>query len=64
MNLKQLGILIKDERIKRGWSQSELADIAGMTYQTIIRLEKGRHTTSESLFAVLGALKLKVTIDL
>ena len=63
MNLRELGALIKDERIKRGWSQSELAEIAGMTYQTIIRLEKGRHTTSESLFAVLGALKLKMTIE-
>ena len=63
MNLKELGALIKDERIKRGWSQSELADIAGMTYQTIIRLEKGRHTNSESLFAVLGALKLKITVE-
>ena len=64
MSLKELGALIKDERIKRGWSQSELADIAGMTYQTIIRIEKGRHTTLESLFAVLDALKLRVTIDL
>ena len=63
MNLRELGALIKDERIKRGWSQAELAAIAGMTYQTINRLEKGRHTTSDTLFAVLRALKFKVTID-
>ncbi len=44
---------VSSERLKRGFTQEELADKVGVTRQTIIAIEKGNYTPS-----VLLALKL------
>jgi len=41
MNFKDLGILVKGEREKRGWDQADLAKRMGVTQQTVSRWEKG-----------------------
>jgi transcriptional regulator with XRE-family HTH domain len=43
---KQVGELIRDERLKRGRSQEELAKYLDLTRMSVINLEKGRHRPS------------------
>lgn len=37
---------IAEFRRKQGWTQEDLADLAGVTRQTIISLENGRYNAS------------------
>ncbi len=43
-------------RRERGWTQEELAGLAGVTRQTIISLENGRYNASLLLAHKLAAL--------
>ncbi|MBB4736438.1 helix-turn-helix transcriptional regulator [Micrococcus cohnii] len=40
---------LPDERARLGWSQQRLADELGVSRQTIISIEKGRHDPSLTL---------------
>ena len=46
--------LVRTFRIKRGWSQAQLAEKSGVTRQTINSLEKGRSVPSLRLALRLG----------
>jgi len=37
---------VRDLRLKRGWSQAELAERLGVSRQTVIAIEKGRYDPS------------------
>ncbi len=47
-----LGRMIRDERKKKGWTQTELADKAGLLQKDISRIEN--HTAKVNLFVLLG----------
>ena len=47
---------IPDERARLGWSQQRLADELGVSRQTVISLEKGRHDPSLALAFRLAAV--------
>jgi transcriptional regulator with XRE-family HTH domain len=60
-----LGALIREERLKRGWSQEELADRAGLDQHDVSRVETGKSknpqestvlSLSEALDIPLGIL--------
>jgi transcriptional regulator with XRE-family HTH domain len=51
---------IKELRLKRVWSQEQLADIAGINVRTIQRIEHGDVASFESLKAVANALGVDV----
>jgi transcriptional regulator with XRE-family HTH domain len=42
-------MLIQKLRLKRGWSQQQLADASGLSVRTIQRLERGQPASAESL---------------
>jgi transcriptional regulator with XRE-family HTH domain len=48
-------MLIQKLRLQRGWSQEQLAELAGLSPRTIQRLERGQPASPESLKA-LGAV--------
>jgi transcriptional regulator with XRE-family HTH domain len=54
--LRLVGGRIRDARTLRRWPQGELAQRAGLSRDTIFRLEAGRPVTTEALFAVFDAL--------
>lgn len=45
---------VQQMRLERGWSQQQLADIAGLNVRTIQRIERGQSASLES-FKALGA---------
>ncbi len=56
-NLGSVGEGVKNRRLKIGVSQRELARNAGVSYRTIIRLEKGGNIREKMLQKILEALK-------
>lgn len=54
------GILLRQERIKRGYSQEELGASVGITFQQIQKYEKGINRISlPTLFAMCKFLQIK-----
>lgn len=49
---------LRSERLRRGWSQDQLAAISGVSVRTIQRLERGRAATPTSLAALAIAMTL------
>ena len=50
-------------REKRGWTQQELAERAGVRYETINRIENGKHAEPRVYVAVALAKALGTTVD-
>jgi len=57
MSPKTFGKRLKRERMRKGWSQAELAAKLGVTREYVARLESGRHdpplSTVERLAKIL-----------
>jgi HTH-type transcriptional regulator / antitoxin HipB len=62
-NPKQLGNLIRTARKRKGWSQHELADRAGLRQENISIIENGYSSTKlHNLLAILAALGLELHV--
>lgn len=62
MYLAELGQHVREQRMARGWTQSELARLAGLTRETVNRLESGR--CADLGVAKLGSLLALVGLEL
>lgn len=64
MNFEKIAKLIKEERKKRKLTQTELARKAGITRQTLSRMESGRIPLVSliSFFKVLDYLELELEV--
>jgi transcriptional regulator with XRE-family HTH domain len=59
----RLGKQIRERRMNRGLTQANLAELAGLTRQKVIAVEKGTLSVSMSAYArVLGALDCEFTV--
>ena len=59
----QIGSLIRRARKKRGWSQSQLGEHAGLRQETISLIETGNPATRlETILVVLASLDLEFRI--
>jgi len=54
---------VAEEREKLGWTQQELASRAGTSYQTIWRIENGKHKEPGIYVARKIARALRVSMD-
>lgn len=60
---KQIGTIIQRARKKRGWTQTQLAEHAGLRQATISVIERGATPAKlDSILAVLAALDLEFRI--
>ena len=60
---RQLGNVVRRARKKRGSSQAQLGEAAGLRQETISLIETGNPATKlETILAVLAALDLEVRI--
>lgn len=62
MKEKEIGEFIKKKRLELGLSQSMVGDKAGVTYQTVINIEKGCKPSLQSILNTLDVLGLKLMI--
>ncbi|MGQ8705739.1 helix-turn-helix domain-containing protein [Serratia sp. TSA_198.1] len=51
---------IRQLRLEKGWSQEQLATIAGLSTRTVQRIENGEQGSLETLTAIAAALGLQV----
>ena len=51
-------MLIQKLRLKRGWSQQQLADASGLSVRTIQRLERGQPASAESLKCLAAVFQI------
>lgn len=51
---------IRQLRLEKGWSQEQLATIAGLSTRTIQRIENGEQASLDTLTAIAAALGLQV----
>ncbi|WP_447788267.1 MULTISPECIES: helix-turn-helix transcriptional regulator [Pseudomonas] len=59
----RLGKQIREKRMNRGLTQAKLAELAGLTRQKVIAVEKGTLSVSMSAYArVLGALDCEFAV--
>ncbi|MGF1666252.1 MAG: helix-turn-helix transcriptional regulator [Acidimicrobiia bacterium] len=56
--------LIRERRKQNGWSQQELAELVGVSRQTIISIEKGQYDPSLPLAFELAAVFRSTIEDL
>ena len=60
---KQIGTIIQRARKKRGWTQTQLAERAGLRQATISVIESGdKPAKLDSILAVLAALDLEFRV--
>ncbi len=52
---------IRELRLKRGWSQEDLAEMAGLSVRTIQRLEKGGRASLETLKCLAAVFESEVS---
>jgi transcriptional regulator with XRE-family HTH domain len=52
--------LIKSERLKRAWSQEQLAQVSGLGIRTIQRIENGENASLETVKSLAAVLELPV----
>ena len=62
MKEKEIGELIKSRRLELGLSQSMVGNSAGLTYQTVINIEKGCKPSLQSVTSILDVLGLKLVV--
>lgn len=63
ISLRTLGLAVKEARRRRGLTQQEVADLAGVTRYWVTNLELGKgNPTFASLTAVLGGVGLSLQI--
>lgn len=62
-NPRQIGNLVRNARKKRGWSQTQLGDMAGLRQETLSLIETGNPATRlDTILAVLAALDLEFRV--
>lgn len=63
---KESKMIIREKRLEKGWSQSQLAEFCGLSLRTIQRIEKGTEPTTESLKALASVFEstiAELTLD-
>jgi len=58
-----IGMVVRDLRRKRAISPRVLAELAGVTHNTVYDLENGRNVMVSSLVAILAALNYDLTVQ-
>lgn len=56
----KIGEAVRDARRKRKWSQIELAERAGVSRSSVLRVEKGDHTSTKILTKIMLPLGMSL----
>lgn len=61
--LKELGVRLKEYRIRKNMQQKELAASAGISLDTLARMEHGNSISSEKFIRILRALEMLENLE-
>ena len=65
MDIKEIGIIIKERRKHLGVNQQTLADLAGVGLNTLVAIERGEGNPQlDTLLTILDTLGLQMNINL
>ena len=65
MNIKEIGIIIKERRKRLGVNQQTLADLAGVGLNTLVAIERGEGNPQlNTLLTILDTLGLQMDVNL
>lgn len=59
---KARAMIVRKLRLKRGWSQSQLAEMAGVTTRTIQRIERGHRSSMETNKALASVFEVDLSL--
>lgn len=59
---KGKSMIVRKMRLKRGWSQSQLAEMAGVTTRTIQRIENGQRPSLETCKALASVFEVDLSL--
>ena len=62
--LQELGERVKDIRIRRYMTQKDLAENAGVSFSTVVRIERGESVNLDNLMRVMRVFDLLGNFDL
>lgn len=60
-NMMTIAEKVKTNRLRKAWSQEQLAEIASLSVRTVQRTEKGQKTSLETLSALASAFDINVS---
>lgn len=63
MQIHELGARIRLARKAQGWTQTQLADAAGVSRPSVARIETGDDVSTATLAKVAGALRLEFYVS-
>lgn len=55
-------MIVRKLRLKKGWSQSQLAEMAGVTTRTIQRIEQGHNPSMETCKALASVFEVDLSL--
>lgn len=55
-------MIVRKLRLKRGWSQNQLAEMAGVTTRTIQRVEQGHRPSMETCKALASVFEVELSL--
>lgn len=55
-------MIVRKLRLKNGWSQSQLAEMAGVTTRTIQRIEQGQRSSMETCKALASVFEVDLSL--
>ena len=55
-------MLVQKLRLKKGWSQQQLADASGLSVRTIQRIEAGQAASTETLKSIAAVFEVDFSI--
>lgn len=55
-------MIVRKLRLQRGWSQSQLAEMAGVTTRTVQRIERGQRPSLETCKALAAVFEVDLSI--
>lgn len=64
IDITKIGLLIREERVRRGMTQEELGTRIGVGKAQISKIESGKGLTIKTVTKVLEALNLSATVNL
>lgn len=62
MSVETIGLVFREARQVRGWSQSTLAAKAGVSRPTVARIENGQDISATSLTKLAEALSMELAV--